>query len=111
MNNEQEKTAISVIDEAANCYYHSYKNIPAHVRKKISLEMLDNIFKKMVVPAIDKVRHIDREHVNTGQEALQEIVEIYAGMEGFVAETAPEGYQQRIIEQMYSVASDALKSN
>lgn len=109
MNSEQENTAISVIDEAANCYYDSYQNIPVHIRKKISLEILDNIFKKMVVPSIDKVRHIDREQANTGQRALQEIVEIYAGMEGFKVETAPEGYQQRIIEEMYSVAVDALK--
>lgn len=43
------------------------------------------------------------------RKALQEIIEIYAGMDGFVAETAPEAYQERIIEQMYSVASDALK--
>jgi len=42
------------------------------------------------------------------REALEEIAEIYAGMEGFIAETAPEGYQQRIIEQMYNAAKAAL---
>ncbi len=34
----------------------------------------------------------------------EEIREIYAGMDGFISETAPEGYQQRIIKQMYDVA-------
>ena len=41
-------------------------------------------------------------------EALQEIIEIYAGMDGFEPETAPEAYQKRIIEQMYEVARRAL---
>ena len=34
----------------------------------------------------------------------KEIIEIYAGMEGFVPETAPEAYQERIIKQMYDCA-------
>lgn len=33
--------------------------------------------------------------------------EIYTGMEGFVPETAPEGYCLRIIEQMYSALAAA----
>src|SRR5687767_3240467 len=33
-------------------------------------------------------------------DGLREIVEIYAGMEGFAPETAPEAYLQRIIKQM-----------
>jgi hypothetical protein len=43
------------------------------------------------------------------KEALEEIQEIYAGMDGFVPETAPEGYQQRIIRKMYEAAQQALK--
>ena len=35
---------------------------------------------------------------------LSAIIEIYAGMEGFIPETAPEAYQARIIEQMYNAA-------
>ena len=35
---------------------------------------------------------------------VAEIIEIYAGMEGFKPETVIEAYQARIIEQMYTVA-------
>lgn len=56
-----QKPAVSVIDEAANEYYANYENIPQSLRKRISCEMLNNIFKKMVVPAIDKVRSLDRQ--------------------------------------------------
>ena len=44
----------------------------------------------------------------TSEEALKEIIEIYAGMEGFIPVTAPEAYQKRIIEQMYKIAIKAL---
>jgi hypothetical protein len=38
----------------------------------------------------------------------REVYEIYAGMEGFQPETAPEGYQCRIIEQMREAAEKGL---
>jgi len=41
--------------------------------------------------------------------ALAEIREVYAGMEGFVPETCPEGYQQRLLKRMYDIAVEALK--
>lgn len=37
-------------------------------------------------------------------KACNEIREIYTGMDGFIPETCPEGYQQRIIKKMYHVA-------
>jgi len=40
----------------------------------------------------------------------REVFEIYAGMDGFRPETAPEGYQQRIIEQMRDAALKGLKA-
>ena len=43
------------------------------------------------------------------EQALEEIREIYAGMDGFIPETCPEGYQQRIIKQMYGAAVEGLK--
>jgi hypothetical protein len=49
-----------------------------------------------------------REKVERAKDALREIREIYAGMDGFIPETAPEGYQQRIIKQMYDAAVRAL---
>lgn len=42
------------------------------------------------------------------EKALREIYEVYAGSDGFIPETAPEGYQQRLIKQMADIASDAL---
>jgi len=45
-----------------------------------------------------------REERDELKEKLSEIIEIYAGMEGFIPETAPEAYQARIIEQMYNAA-------
>jgi histone acetyltransferase (RNA polymerase elongator complex component) len=35
------------------------------------------------------------------EERIHEASEIYIGMDGFTPETAPEGYQQRILQQMY----------
>ena len=43
-----------------------------------------------------------------GHDALKKIIEIYAGMDGFIPETAPEAYQKRIIEQMYEQAVGGL---
>ena len=45
------------------------------------------------------------------REALEEIREIYAGMDGFIPETAPEGYLQRIIEKMWAEVRDALTTH
>ncbi len=42
--------------------------------------------------------------------SLEEIREIYAGMDGFVAETAPEAYQQKIIMDMYRCAIKGIKA-
>lgn len=41
--------------------------------------------------------------------ALREIVEIYAGMEGFVPATCGEGYLLQTIKQIMGVVSSALK--
>jgi len=42
-------------------------------------------------------------------QPLEEIREIYAGMDGFVPKTAPEAYQQKIIEDMYKSAINGIK--
>jgi len=44
-------------------------------------------------------------------EHCKEIIEIYAGMEGFIPETAPEAYQQTIIKRMYDEAVKSLHEN
>lgn len=40
--------------------------------------------------------------------ALEDIREVYAGMDGFVPETCPEGYQQTLLKRMYDIAVEAL---
>ena len=59
-----EKVAINVKHEAADIYYDNYERLPYNLRRKISCYMLDEIFKKMVVPAIDKIRQLDRQYRN-----------------------------------------------
>lgn len=53
------------------------------------------------------IEQLQKDNEKQGQ-ALKEIVEIYAGMDGFIPETAPEAYQKRIIRQMYEAAKEAL---
>ncbi len=45
------------------------------------------------------------------RKALEEIREIYAGMDGFITETAPEAYQEMIIRKMYKCSMNALASD
>ena len=40
--------------------------------------------------------------------ALREAYEVYAGSDGFIPETAGEGYQQQIIRQMVNCVSAAI---
>ena len=56
-----EEPAISVIEESANEFYGNYKNLTEKSRKRLSVEMLREMFNVMVVPAIDKARSLDRE--------------------------------------------------
>jgi len=57
----------------------------------------------------DKIAKLEAENQRL-RDAHREIIEIYAGMEGgFIPETAPEAYCQRIISQMYEVSRLALK--
>tara|TARA_R110000765_G_scaffold408810_1_gene506730 strand:+ start:43 stop:339 length:297 start_codon:yes stop_codon:yes gene_type:complete len=60
MNKGIENPAVSVIDEAANKFYQGFDNMPIPIRKKLSCEMMHNVFKHMVIPALDEVRRLDR---------------------------------------------------
>jgi hypothetical protein len=42
------------------------------------------------------------------EAALREAYEVYAGSDGFIPETAAEGYQQQIIKQMVDIIGAAL---
>ena len=43
------------------------------------------------------------------RQAMREIYEVWAGSDGFIPETAPEGYQQYLIKQMIDIAQAALE--
>ncbi len=43
------------------------------------------------------------------RKALEEIREVWAGSDGLVPETCPEGYLQRLLKQCYSIAVKCLK--
>ena len=55
-----EPTAVNVKQEAADVYYKSFGELPDRVKKRVSAEMLSEVFRCMVVPAIDEVRRLDR---------------------------------------------------
>lgn len=56
----KEKPAISVKDEAAVIYWDMIKTLPI-VIKRLSIHDIKTIFDCAVIPAIDEVRHLDRE--------------------------------------------------
>lgn len=39
------------------------------------------------------------------RQGMREIYEVWAGSESFIPETAPEAYQQKLIEEMRDIAS------
>ena len=43
------------------------------------------------------------------EAALREAYEVYAGSDGFIPETAAEGYQQQLIKQMVDIVGAALE--
>jgi hypothetical protein len=43
------------------------------------------------------------------EAALREAYEVYAGSDGFIPETAAEGYQQQLIKQMVEIIGAALE--
>lgn len=43
------------------------------------------------------------------RDALAEIREVWAGSDGFIPETCPEGYLQKLVKDCYQIAVDALK--
>lgn len=57
-----EDKAVNVINEAAEEYYSNFDKLPQSLKKEISCHMLHDIFKVMVLPAIDRVRMLDRKN-------------------------------------------------
>ncbi len=54
------------------------------------------------------IRNIEAENARL-RAALEEIREVWAGSDGLIPETCPEGYLQRLLKQCYQIAVGALK--
>jgi len=70
-----EETAINVTEEARNTYFDNFKELSGDLQNKISLHMLDHIFRYMVVPAIEKARKFDREHGPLNVWSLRDFID------------------------------------
>lgn len=55
-----EEQAVSVYQEGKTIYLDKFKELPDDIRKRLSCYQLDQIFEKMVMPAIQSVRQLDR---------------------------------------------------
>lgn len=53
--------ATSIPDRCADKYYSCFDDLPDYMRKKFSCDMLSTLFRKMVMPAIEEARRLDRE--------------------------------------------------
>jgi hypothetical protein len=56
----EEDFAVNVTEEAASAYYKGFSSLPESIKKKVSCYMLAEIFKSMVIPALDHARKIGR---------------------------------------------------
>ena len=65
--------AINVISEAAEIYYAGVKKMPDGIGSQLSFNMMHEIFNTMVIPAIERARALDREHISTAA-LLAEII-------------------------------------
>ena len=52
------------------------------------------------VEYLERALRVARAERDEAKARIQAAIEVYAGMEGFIPETAAEGYCLRIIEQM-----------
>jgi hypothetical protein len=61
--------------------------------------------------AADLVEQIKERNARIAEleAALREAYEVYAGSDGFIPETAAEGYQQQLIKQMVDIIGAALE--
>ena len=58
--------------------------------------------------AIDKQREEAADRIEALEAALREVFEEWAGSEGFIPETAPEGYLLQLTKRMADIARAAL---
>lgn len=105
LRREQAETKVTELVECLEFYADESHHRVAEYGKSVVMEDKGK-------RARDTLANIDKaggeQLVQRYRDALEEIREIYADMDGFIPETAPEGYQQRIIKQMWEVTKQAL---
>jgi hypothetical protein len=72
----------------------------------------DDIYLRDAKMAVDLAKPVIeaplRARIAELEAALREAYEVYAGSDGFIPETAAEGYQQQLIKQMVDIIGAAL---
>ena len=72
--------------------------------KKITSKLLENSIKNYEIGKSSDEPYILKSEYDKLKFFLNEIKEIYIGMDGFSPETAPEAYLQFILNQIYDLA-------
>ncbi len=78
----EKKLATSVPSECADVYYKNFNKLPEDLKKRISCHLLNNIFRIMVIPAINRARSVDRHKVRnrTPSTSLKAVIIIPADL-------------------------------
>ena len=113
---------IERLRDADNCYYRDSQEaadaLEAQARRIAELSeaigLLTTLKPDMEIDANNPVNmatqivaHVDA-RIEELKAALREAYEVYAGSDGFIPETAAEGYQQQLIKQMIDIIGAAL---
>jgi hypothetical protein len=107
MTSKTESLDFIVALKIAEGVFEQYrKDWPSYWRKMDGTPILNDVAVRMA----EAFAKDARSRGETECAHCREVFEIYAGMDGFRPETAPEGYQQRIIEQMRDAALKGLKA-
>jgi len=80
-----------------------------HGNKRIdALQEENNSYEKRENAYIEQITKLKKELLGVVdlEERIQAAIEVYAGMEGFRPKTAPEGYLQRIINEMNNALTE-----
>lgn len=103
-------------EQALNRQHDVYAAAREEYRKKIAeqaaeIERLNEYIKRQAMDILLCKRGNDMLHEENTRlrAALRNAYEVYAGSDGFIPETAGEGYQQQIIKQMVDCISAALE--
>ena len=102
------------------CVHREWKDRAEEAEAELITLRLDNESKDMVIKGLESTNSALNDVITADEKIieelearlkqaearLKEVYEIYAGMEGFIPETAPEGYCLSIIKKMATAAKE-----